>query len=96
MTLPVTWVCKYFGSVPERSPLRHSTPLECRGLGIPSSIDISRRWREEILTYLGLTQFPGRSGLKPLLPGGDGRNSVILRKSYYQEVPLCSSGAICL
>ena len=30
----------------------------------------------------GLTQFPGRSGLKPLLPCGNGRNSVILRKSY--------------
>ena len=34
------------------------------------------------ISQIGLTQFPSRSGLKPLLPCDNGRNSVILRKSY--------------
>ena len=45
-----------------------------------------RNWFQKDLILLGLTQFPGRSGFKPLLPCGDGRNSVILRKSYLLTV----------
>ena len=40
--------CKEAHFCPTPAPL-HSTPLECRGLDIPMSIDISRRWREEPL-----------------------------------------------
>jgi len=34
--------------LPDRPSINtHSTPLECRNLGIRFSIDIPRRWREE-------------------------------------------------